>query len=151
MRITHHLALPAIFAASIALGGHAFAQTPVVDYDLGGAIPTESASSDVGSGGPVVDYDLGGVISVSSPAPAPAIGTATTTPPVAIPRNGPTIRPGRSHPHVALLRQRLGVAKPSGRSANYYDDALAEAVKSFQRKKGLDVDGVVGRLTRAAF
>lgn len=169
MRIVYHLAMPAVVAASMALGTHAVAQSPVVDYDLVGDTPAETAARDVGSGSPVVDYDLvdttrtetpatsdpgsgspkvdydlGGTVAAASPTPAPPT-------PVAIPLNGPTLRAGRSHPHVALVRKRLGIAQPNGRSANYFDDALEDAVKSFQRENGLDADGIVGRLTRRAF
>src|SRR5262245_16482034 len=63
--------------------------------------------------------------------------------------NGPTLKPGMEHPHVAFLRQRLDVpAKPGLRDV--YDDQLAEAVMAFQRQKGIRPDGVVSGRTRAA-
>jgi murein L,D-transpeptidase YcbB/YkuD len=63
--------------------------------------------------------------------------------------NGPTLKPGMEHPHVALLRQRLDVpAKPGARDV--YDDRLTEAVMAFQRQKGIRPDGVVSGRTRAA-
>lgn len=64
---------------------------------------------------------------------------------------GPMLKPGMKHAHVALLRQRLGVAaEPSG-DETIYDPALVEAVKTFQRQKGQSADGYVGAATRAAF
>jgi murein L,D-transpeptidase YcbB/YkuD len=64
--------------------------------------------------------------------------------------NGPTLRPGMEHPHVAFLRQRLEVPGRAG-ARDVYDDALAEAVITFQRQKGIrPADGVVSPRTRAA-
>src|SRR5262245_54518796 len=63
--------------------------------------------------------------------------------------NGPTLRPGMEHPHVAFLRQRLDVPAKAG-ERDVYDEALAEAVMAFQRQKGFRPDGVVSGRTRAA-
>jgi L,D-transpeptidase YcbB len=62
---------------------------------------------------------------------------------------GPTIRPGMRHSHVALVRQRLGVA-PAHAEAAHYDEQLWQAVKGFQREHGVDPDGVINRATRSA-
>ena len=66
---------------------------------------------------------------------------------------GPTLKPGMSHEHVALLRKRLEVAADETDGTpedpeNVYDPALVEAVKKFQKSKGLKVDGIVGPGTR---
>ena len=52
---------------------------------------------------------------------------------------GPVLKPGMSHPHVALLRQRLGApaADQAAGDDNAFDTALAAAVKKFQRENGL--------------
>jgi L,D-transpeptidase YcbB len=63
--------------------------------------------------------------------------------------NGPTLKPGMEHPHVAFLRQRLEVPAKAG-TRDVYDEALAEAVMAFQRQKGLRPDGVINARTRAA-
>lgn len=68
---------------------------------------------------------------------------------------GPVLSPGQTHPHVALLRQRLDVpvaAADAGEPADesFYDDALLAVVKAFQTDKGLAPDGLVGGGTRAA-
>ncbi|MEW8507271.1 MAG: L,D-transpeptidase family protein [Candidatus Thiodiazotropha sp.] len=59
-----------------------------------------------------------------------------------------TLRPGDRDPAVAMLRERLaGVShrlEAEGSDPNRYDDALTEAVKGFQQRHGLAVDGVVG-------
>ncbi len=70
--------------------------------------------------------------------------------PVRLPEDGPTLSPGQRHPHVAILRQRLNVL-PTEADAEYYDDALLTAVKTFQRENGMTADGLVGRRTRASF
>jgi len=62
---------------------------------------------------------------------------------------GPTLKPGSEHPHVALLRQRLKTAPETGKEA-VYDDALAAAVKAFQKEKGLKANGLLNRATRDA-
>lgn len=94
--------------------------------------------------------------------------------------NGPSLRPGMSHKQIALLRQRLNVPfdpssapkqddaqdvaadapktkKGTKKAASKitdpalrYDEALAEAVRKFQKSKGLKAEGVVGPLTRKA-
>ncbi|WP_139247967.1 L,D-transpeptidase family protein [Hyphomicrobium sp. CS1GBMeth3] len=68
---------------------------------------------------------------------------------------GPVLTPGQRHPHVALLRQRLDVPVPAATGdapadETFYDEALLDAVKTFQADKGLSPDGLVGGSTRAA-
>lgn len=70
--------------------------------------------------------------------------------------SGPLLKPGQSHPNVAALRKRLGV--PVGAVVSeisnpelFYDPALFEAVKAFQRQAGMRrADGIVGDKTVAA-
>jgi murein L,D-transpeptidase YcbB/YkuD len=73
--------------------------------------------------------------------------------PVRIP-DGPALGPNTYHPQIAILRERFSMAAapeaPRGNPAEYYDEALAEAVRVFQESKGLKADGVVGRDTREA-
>jgi murein L,D-transpeptidase YcbB/YkuD len=67
---------------------------------------------------------------------------------------GPALKPGMTHPHVAVLRRRLlpasiEAATASGKEA-VYDPALVEAAREWQRKSGLSpVDGVIGAGSRA--
>jgi L,D-transpeptidase YcbB len=82
---------------------------------------------------------------------APAGGyrpDATAEPVIELP-NGPTLKPGMEHPHVAFLRQRLNVPAKAG-ARDVYDAALAEAVLAFQRQKGIRPDGIISGRTRAA-
>ncbi|GAA3537445.1 L,D-transpeptidase family protein [Zobellella aerophila] len=65
----------------------------------------------------------------------------------------PTLRPGESSAQVPLLRQRLillGDLPPAADlGSRLYDAELEQAVRSFQRRHGLEVDGVVGPHTYA--
>lgn len=76
---------------------------------------------------------------------------------------GLTLRPGMMDYRVPILRERLvasGDMAPSGRSeapdaglpalAEAYDGKLVEAVLQFQKRHGLEPDGIVGRHTYAA-
>ncbi len=57
---------------------------------------------------------------------------------------GPALEPGSRGPRVLFLRQRL--SEPGGDS---FDAALAEAVRRFQERHGVDSDGKVGAITLA--
>lgn len=68
---------------------------------------------------------------------------------------GPMLKPGMTHPNVALLRKRLKVASPVATADapaddTLYDEPLQEAVMAFQKEKGLSPDALVGSGTRAA-
>ena len=62
---------------------------------------------------------------------------------------GPTLRPGMTHPDVAVLRKRFEIAAgPEGET--YYDDALARAVRDFMAKAGRGRTAVINEATREA-
>jgi murein L,D-transpeptidase YcbB/YkuD len=64
--------------------------------------------------------------------------------------SGPGLRPGETHPHIALLRKRLAVPAADASSPEFYDAALADAVKKFQKEKGISsASGTLGSATRA--
>jgi L,D-transpeptidase YcbB len=69
---------------------------------------------------------------------------------------GPKLKPGSSHPNIALLRQRLQVPAPAaaadaeGNPAELFDPTLVEAVKTFQKENGLRIDGIVTKQLRQA-
>lgn len=63
---------------------------------------------------------------------------------------GPTLRPGERSPRVAQMRARLaatGDIAPESADSELFDEALADAVRTFQQRASLDPDGVVGALT----
>lgn len=61
--------------------------------------------------------------------------------------DGPKIEPGTTGPRVRQLRRRLGVLPTED---DTYDADLEAAVRVFQERQGLEVDGVVGRQTLGA-
>jgi murein L,D-transpeptidase YcbB/YkuD len=69
---------------------------------------------------------------------------------------GPVLKPGDRDPRVAAMRKRLAVtgeyAEPSrpAEEPDLFDDAVVEAVRRFQERHGLDVDGVLGPATLRA-
>lgn len=65
---------------------------------------------------------------------------------------GKSLRPGEQADAMPALRSRLealgyAVAKPDGAGETQYDEPMAETVRLFQTRHGLEPDGVVGRQT----
>jgi murein L,D-transpeptidase YcbB/YkuD len=67
-------------------------------------------------------------------------------PSIVIP-DGAVLKKGIEHEHVALLRKRLKVSSNGG-NESLYDDAVDEAVRTFQKLHGVVPDGLVGAGTR---
>ncbi len=67
---------------------------------------------------------------------------------------GPVLKTGDRRPPVALLRRRLlaegDLVMGPVVEESFFDLALRDAVERFQLRHGLDMDGMVGRCTRAA-
>ncbi len=66
---------------------------------------------------------------------------------------GPRIEPGSTHPHVVLVRARLGLAAETKESGDEtaYDDTLVKAVTGFQSANGIKpANGVIEKSTRVA-
>jgi L,D-transpeptidase YcbB len=68
---------------------------------------------------------------------------------------GETLRPGMESPRVVALRARLAVTgdHPTGEpdaAPEVFDATLEAAVRRFQHRHGLDIDGIVGRNSLAA-
>lgn len=70
--------------------------------------------------------------------------------PMRLPQRGPMLSTGMHHRDVVTLRQILNVPAERG-NADLYDSDLRNAVKAFQRSRGLSADGYVGPKTRLAF
>lgn len=66
--------------------------------------------------------------------------------------SGRTLRPGQSNERVLALRQRLNALEYAGTDGDSprYDEALVEAVKTFQADNTLTADGIVGPQTLTA-
>lgn len=65
---------------------------------------------------------------------------------------GETLKPGMTDTRAEVLRTRLAqqdLFTPGSHSGDVYDGALVEAVKLFQERHGLEVDGVIGKNTLA--
>ncbi len=68
---------------------------------------------------------------------------------------GPTLKPGDRDQRIPVIRSRLTITNDlasENRSGDptLYDDDLSTAVKHFQRRHGLDQDGIIGQETRSA-
>jgi murein L,D-transpeptidase YcbB/YkuD len=74
---------------------------------------------------------------------------AETPKPSTIIPEGPVLKKGVEHAHVAVLRKRLEVSSDDG-NESLYDELLHEAVRSFQTEHGIAPDGIVGASTRRA-
>lgn len=68
-----------------------------------------------------------------------------------IPETSKKLKAGMKNPAVVLLRERLKATRdlPAyyNRNDMLFDKALTQAVKSFQKRNGLNADGVVGKMT----
>ncbi|HRD78183.1 MAG TPA: L,D-transpeptidase family protein, partial [Hyphomicrobiaceae bacterium] len=67
--------------------------------------------------------------------------------------DGPRIAPGTSHPHVAIVRRRLGLASlgDDGRDM-FLDEAVARALREFQSARGITpASSAIDLATRRAF
>lgn len=65
----------------------------------------------------------------------------------------PLLRPSDSHPSLALIQQRLAfednyLTLTHSLSSDVYDPLMEQAVKRFQKKYNLKVDGIIGSETR---
>ena len=68
---------------------------------------------------------------------------------------GDSIRPGMTDPRMPAIRARLSMTdgastEVGSTEGQHYDNAMVEAVKRFQARQGLDVDGVIGSTTIVA-
>lgn len=68
--------------------------------------------------------------------------------------DGATLKPGMNDPGIELLRQRLQIegylAGSLSGPKDFFDVTLEKAVRQFQERHGLEVDGIVGKQTLEA-
>ncbi len=60
---------------------------------------------------------------------------------------GPALKRGAKEVRVALLRRRLNATVVRGEDPEVFDAGLEEAVRAYQRSRGLSADGIVGPRT----
>ncbi len=63
---------------------------------------------------------------------------------------GKILKTGADDPTIALLRKRLKIETAAGSKETLFDDQVADAVKAFQKDKGLKQTGSLNGATRAA-
>lgn len=66
---------------------------------------------------------------------------------------GPSLKPGATDARITAVRRRLAATReytPPTAESEFYDPTLEVAVRAFQRRHGLEADGVLGRRTVAA-
>ncbi len=68
---------------------------------------------------------------------------------------GATLKPGMTHPYVPIIRRRLatelqGGIRSMGTNEQLYDNNLLIAVENFQKRHGLEMDGIIGPGTKQA-
>ena len=63
--------------------------------------------------------------------------------------DGPPLYLGSEHPHVVLLRQRLGLALPQG-AQTIFDREVEAALRAFQQQSGIQPTGILTPRTRFA-
>ncbi len=80
---------------------------------------------------------------------ARGVRSENAPPSVKIPEGSP-IKPGQEHAHVALVRQRLAAAQAATGKDSLYDQILVDAVKAYQRQRGLEPTGLINAATRTA-
>lgn len=139
-RVGPRISDPNVFAETRSFDAHAFARDVLADP----AADIASALTALHPGHP----EYRGLRRALSLARALA---AKPEPPAVAP--GPSLKPGMRDPRVAALRARLAhlgdISVPEAEPA-LFTPALEIALKSFQRRHGLEADGFAGKLTLAA-
>jgi murein L,D-transpeptidase YcbB/YkuD len=77
--------------------------------------------------------------------PEPVVKTETSA---RLP-DGPNLKLGSEHPHVAILRQRLNLPLPRG-AETIYDLQVQDAVRAFQQQNNIQPTGILTPRTRSA-
>lgn len=132
--------------------------TPSLDLPSADAVLTRLAVAGTRAGDELQAYNprQPGYLALKKRLAGLRVGRTQGAPTVKLP-DGPVLKLGMSDPRVPLLRSRFGL---DGRAAGTldaapgepetYDRAVADAVKGFQRSRGLPANGTLTRATVAA-
>ena len=132
--------------------------TPTLDLPPADTVLTRLAAAGAGAGEVLQSYNprQPGYLALKKRLAGLRAGRTQGVPSVRLP-DGPDLKLGMSDPRVPLLRSRFGLdARPAGTldtapgEADAYDRSVADAVKSFQRSRGLPASGTLTRATVAA-
>ncbi|WP_438344800.1 L,D-transpeptidase family protein [Methylorubrum populi] len=132
--------------------------TPTLDLPSADAVLNRLVAAGAGAGDALQSYNprQPGYLALKKRLAGLRAGRTQGTPSVKLP-DGPVLKLGMSDPRVPLLRSRFGLEKQAAGTldaapgeANAYDGAVADAVKSFQRSRGLPASGTLTRATVAA-
>ena len=132
--------------------------TPTLDLPPADTVLTRLAASGAGAGDVLQSYNphQPGYLALKKRLAGLRAGRTQGAPSVKLP-DGPVLKLGMSDPRVPLLRSRFGLdASAAGTldsapgEADAYDRAVADAVKNFQRSRGLPANGTLNRATVAA-
>lgn len=131
--------------------------TPSLDLPSADAVLTRLAAAGTQAGEVLQSYNprQPGYLALKERLAALRVGRTQGAPSVKLP-DGPVLKLGMSDPRVPLLRSRFGLEARAGSlnsapgEADAYDRAVADAVKDFQRSRGLPANGTLTRATVAA-
>lgn len=132
--------------------------TPTLDLPPADAVLTRLAAAGAGAGDALQSYNprQPGYLALKKRLAGLRAGRMQGTPSVKLPE-GPVLKLGMSDPRVPLLRSRFGLETRAAGTldsapgeAEAYDRAVSDAVKSFQRSRGLPANGTLTRATVAA-
>ncbi|WP_096485739.1 L,D-transpeptidase family protein [Methylorubrum populi] len=132
--------------------------TPTLDLPSADAVLTRLAAAGAQAGEVLQSYNprQPGYLALKERLAGLRVGRTQGTPSVKLP-DGPVLKLGMSDPRVPLLRSRFGLeARAAGTldaapgESDAYDRSVADAVKDFQRSRGLPASGTLTRATVAA-
>ena len=132
--------------------------TPTLDLPPADAVLTRLAVAGNGAGDALQSYNprQPGYLALKKRLAGLRAGRTQGAPSVKLP-DGPVLKLGMSDPRVPLLRSRFGLESASAGTLDaapgtpdVYDRAVADAVKGFQRSRGLPANGTLTQATVAA-
>ncbi|MBB2960038.1 murein L,D-transpeptidase [Methylobacterium sp. R2-1] len=132
--------------------------TPTLDLPPADTVLTRLAAAGAQAGDVLQSYNprQPGYLALKERLAGLRVGRTQGAPSVKLP-DGPVLKLGMSDPRVPLLRSRFGLETRSAGTldsapgqSNAYDRSVADAVKDFQRSRGLPASGTLTRATVAA-